>query len=163
MTNHREDVSHVEKISCQLNCQTQCVDFLRSMVAVMAERTGMDPCHTNRIALAVDEVFANIAEHGYGGEPGPIECETHIRCNGNGLRELVFDFRDFATSGWVYEECHVPQSDLNMDCISPGGLGLRLIAEVADSFKQEILPDGNRWHLVFSLDKGVQSGTAARI
>jgi len=141
-----------EKIVCQLNCESKCVDVLRSMVAVMTKRAGMDARHSNRVALAVDEVFANIAEHGYGGAPGRIECETHIRTTADGERELIFELRDFATSGWVYHE-NLPAEVGNIDDISPGGLGLHLVVEVADCFEQQLLPDGNRWHLVFALGK----------
>jgi len=148
----------VEKLSCQLNCHSKCVDFLRSMVAVMAERAGLDPCHTNRVALAVDELFANIAEHGYGGEPGKIECEAHIQSHESGEGVLVFDFRDYTDSGWVYHSCE-EDSDACHTEIMPGGLGLKLINAVADRFEQKVLADGNQWHLVFSLVRGEKSGT----
>ena len=153
-----EPEGNIEKLSCQLNCHSKCVDFLRSMVAVMANRAGLDACHANRVALAVDELFANIAEHGYGGEPGKIECEAHVQCCESGEGELVFDFRDYADSGWVYHRCEAG-ADVCEGDITPGGLGLKLIHAVADRFEQQILADGNRWHLVFSLAQGEKSGT----
>jgi anti-sigma regulatory factor (Ser/Thr protein kinase) len=155
-----ESEKEVEKLACQLNCHSKCVDFLRSMVAVMAERAGLDPCHANRVALAVDELFANIAEHGYGGEPGKIECEAHIRSPESGDGALVFNFRDYADSGWVYHSCEEDSDACDAE-ITPGGLGLKLINAVADRFEQEILADGNQWHLVFSLVQGERRGTEA--
>jgi len=149
-----------EKLSCQLNCHSRCVDFLRSMVAVMADRAGMDACHANRVALAVDELFANIAEHGYAGEPGKIECDAHIQCGDQGDRALIFVFRDYASSGWIYHRCEADW-DVCSATITPGGLGLKLIDAVADRFEQQLLEDGNCWHLVFAVQKGEEGGTEA--
>ncbi|MDX8407821.1 MAG: ATP-binding protein, partial [Mariprofundaceae bacterium] len=61
-------------------------------------------------------------------------------------------FRDYVTSDWRYQGC---ESGACSDAgeLTPGGLGLRLIEEVADRFEQKKLADGNRWCLVFCLGK----------
>ncbi len=153
MNDIREEVDgQVERLSCQLNCESKCVDFLRSMVGVMAERVGMDACHSNRVALAVDELFANIAEHGYAGKPGRIEFEARINGARGGAQELVFNFRDYVKSDWTHHGCESDSGECAGE-LSPGGLGLRLIEEVADCFEQSKLADGNSWHLVFCVGK----------
>ncbi len=141
--------SQVETLTCELNCESKCIDFLRSVVVIMTKRMGMNPCHSNRVALAVDELFANIAEHGYAGRPGRIEFETRIDAHGSKGKELVFNFRDYTHSDWTYQECETHASGCEPRAITPGGLGLKLIREVADCFEQQKLADGNRWHLTF--------------
>ena len=86
---------HVGKLCLQLNCNSDCVHILRSIVAVMTVRAGMDELQSNRVAIAVDELFANIAAHAYGGKPGRVEFETQIIRRDDKTRELVFDFRDY--------------------------------------------------------------------
>ncbi len=142
--------SHAGKISCQLNCENRCIDVLRSMVAEMSRKAGLDACHSNRVELAVDELFANIAQHGYGGSPGHIEFEADIRTYPDGRRMLVFELRDFVVSDWNYVRAQ--PAACAPEKIRPGGLGLRLIEAVVDRFEQRKLGDGNRWRLVFFLN-----------
>ena len=141
--------SHTGKLCLQLNCNSDCVHILRSIVAVMAARAGMNKLKSNRVAIAVDEVFANIAAHAYQGNPGRVEFETEIvHCDGKN-KELVFYFRDYASVCWAGNlEC-ITAGVPDVETLRPGGLGLKLICSVADSCAHEILDDGNRWKLGF--------------
>lgn len=143
--------SHVGKLCLQLNCNSDCVHVLRSMVAVMTVRAGMDELKSNRVAIAVDELFANIAAHAYGGKPGRVEFETQIFRRDDKTRELVFDFRDYASVCWSGNLEGITAEVPDVDTLCFGGLGLKLICSVADNCKHEALDDGNRWHLGFVL------------
>lgn len=90
------DGSQIGKMQCQLNSYYDAEYVLRSMVYVITQRAGMDEKMSNRIALAVDELYANIAKHGYGEKPGRIEFDTRIHCESDGTRSIYFNFRDYA-------------------------------------------------------------------
>jgi len=145
--------SHVGKLCLQLNCNSDCIHVLRSMVAVMSARAGMDELQSNRVAIAVDELFANIANHAYNGKPGRIEFVTSIETREHGNQALVFDFRDYASIGWGGSITDIISQSLDTDELCPGGLGLRLICSVADRCEHEVLEDGNQWRLIFNIHK----------
>jgi len=142
----------VGKLRLQLNCNSDCIYVLRSMVEVMTARAGMDCRQSNRVSIAVDELFANISTHAYGGKAGRVELETCIEVGEQGEQELVFDFRDYASVGWsgCIEEAAAGMTDIDNLC--PGGLGLKLICSVSDRCEHEILSDGNHWRLIFKLN-----------
>jgi anti-sigma regulatory factor (Ser/Thr protein kinase) len=141
--------SHTGKLCLQLNCNSDCVHVLRSIVAVMTARAGMDELQSNRVAIAVDEVFANIAAHAYGGSPGRVEFETDIVYRDDKNKELVFYFRDYASVCWAGSLEGIKAEVPDVETLCPGGLGLKLICSVADYCAHEILDDGNRWKLGF--------------
>jgi len=145
--------SHVGKLCLQLNCNSDCIHVLRSMVAVMSARAGMDELQSNRVAIAVDELFANIAAHAYHGKPGRVEFVTCIETREHGKQELVFDFRDYAAVGWNGNITEIVSHALDTEHLCPGGLGLRLICSVADRCEHEVLDDGNQWRLIFSTNE----------
>lgn len=145
--------SHVGRLCLQMNCNSDCIHVLRSMVAVMTARAGMAELQSNRVAIAVDELFANIATHAYQGKAGRVEFETSIDDGEDGCPELVFNFRDYASFGWsgnIEEITETGASD--GEKLSPGGLGLKLICSVADRCEHDICEDGNRWRLIFHID-----------
>jgi anti-sigma regulatory factor (Ser/Thr protein kinase) len=119
------------------------------MVAVMTARAGLEELQSNRVAIAVDEVFANIAAHAYGGKPGRVEFETQIFRRDDKSRELVFYFRDYASVCWTGSLEGITAEVPDAETVQPGGLGLKLICSVADYCEHEILDDGNRWKLGF--------------
>jgi len=142
------DDDHIGRLCLQLNCHSDCVQVLRSIVMVMCARAEMCSLQTNRVALAVDELFANIAEHAYGGKPGKVAFECRL-INSDQQPELCFEFRDYASHGWQGSVADLPATLAVDSEICPGGLGLSLIQAVADSCKHEVLDDGNVWTLSF--------------
>ena len=154
--------SHVGKLCLQLNCNSDCIHVLRSMVAVMTARAGMDELQSNRVAIAVDELFANISTHAYLGKPGKVEFVTRIDGDRPDGRILIFDFRDYASIGWDGDPAKVAARNLRMDELCPGGLGLRLICSVADGCEHQILEDGNQWRLTFNIDQNKGSKGESR-
>jgi len=143
--------SDVGKLSLQLNCNSDCIYVLRSIVEVMTARAGLNGRHSNRVSIAVDELFANISAHAYGGKAGRVEIDA---CIDMSEQVLVFDFRDYAALGWLgnIEETAARVTDVEHLC--PGGLGLKLICSVSDRCEHEVLGDGNHWRLVFKLNDG---------
>ncbi len=143
------DKSQIGKLKFELVCQRDCVHVLHSMVEVIALRAGLTDMETNRVALAVDELFANIIDHGYGDTPGRVQFESKIHVNDDCMQELHFMFRDYAPvadiTGWACghdEECSAAN-------ISPGGLGVQLIHSIMDVVEHVALADGNQWTLIY--------------
>lgn len=136
------------EISCTLNSASGEISMLMSMVHVMATRAGLSDKMCNRMVLAVDELFANIAEHGYHGRIGEVEMCARIHDGA-----LVFELRDHAEP--FAEACVLcaspPHRDARAD-ITPGGLGLHLMHAVMDNIEHEALADGNRWRMMKYLD-----------
>jgi len=140
-------------IFLQLNCSSDCVHVLRAIVAVMTARVRMDALRSNRVAIAVDELFANIVNHAYAGKPGRIEFESSIESRADGI-VLLFNFRDYASLGWsgCLEEIAAAHTTPEEPC--PGGLGMKLICSVADRCEHDVLDDGNHWRLLFNCHAG---------
>ncbi|HXH64180.1 MAG TPA: ATP-binding protein [Mariprofundaceae bacterium] len=135
------------RISCNIDACSDCVHVLQSMAELMAVRAGMDPVRANRVAVAVDELFANIMRHGYAGERGRVEMEAVLGRGADGRRRLSFFFRDYAPGIGDPGRLEV-KSRGEDELVKPGGLGLCLIHAVMDEVHHQALADGNRWHLV---------------
>ena len=136
------------RISCNVDACSDCVHVLQSVAELMAIRAGMEPVRANRLALAVDELFANIMRHGYAGGLGRVEMEATLDLNADGRRRLVFTFRDYAP---CIENMDWLDTRPRGEQIQPGGLGLCLIHAVMDEVHHEALEDGNRWRLAVYL------------
>ncbi len=128
------------QLSCTLNSACDCVHVLSSMVEVMSRRAGLGDKETNRVVLAVDELFANIGQHGYHGKEGPVEMKAEY--DGGSLR---FEFRDYALPLMDADTLRGQAADASQ--IRPGGLGLHLIYAIMDEVRHQALDDGNRWSL----------------
>lgn len=130
-------------LACTLNSGCDCIQVLASTVEVISRRAGLSDRDVNRVVLAVDELFANIGRHGYGGREGRVE----LRAERDGT-ELRFTLRDYAPplTGMAGLGADAPAEDDEYP--RPGGLGLRLIRAIMDEVRHERLADGNRWVLV---------------
>jgi anti-sigma regulatory factor (Ser/Thr protein kinase) len=134
-------------LSCKLNSACDCVHVLSSMVEVMGHRVGLSDKQTNRMILAVDELFANIAQHGYKGREGTVEMAASRQGD-----VLSFELRDYAAPLLENEMLDWPIPDGEKE-LKPGGLGMHLMRSVMDKIEHETLADGNRWRLIKYLDK----------
>jgi len=116
------------------------------MVEVMSRRAGLDDKETNRVILAVDELFANIGQHGYHGKEGSIEMKAEY--DGD---SLLFEFRDYAPP--LMNEDTLQGQAMDASQIRPGGLGLHLIYAIMDEVRHRRLDDGNLWSLTKYLQR----------
>jgi len=130
------------QLSCTLNSSCGCVNMLCSMVNVMGHRAALSDKQSNRMMLAVDELFANIAKHGYHGQEGQVDMRAVCEDG-----KLSFELRDYAEP--IADASALCSCSPNVDSEpSPGGLGLQLMCAVMDKIEHEPLADGNRWHLI---------------
>jgi len=141
------DGSQIGKMQCQLNSYYDAEYVLRSIVYVITTRAGMDDKHSNRVALAVDELYANIAKHGYDGKPGRGEFDARIHKEADGQAYLYFTFRDYADHA-AHEKLKALINDPGEKPLTPGGRGLMMISAVMDRLEHRALAVGNYWCLV---------------
>jgi anti-sigma regulatory factor (Ser/Thr protein kinase) len=141
--------SQIGKLMFQLNTKPDCVHILRSMVEVMAMRAELEALESNRVMLAVDELFANITEHGYGGKPGRVEFEAKLHMNNERQKELHFMFRDYAPAVSMDDMNCNQDNPCKASDVMPGGLGVSLIHSIMDVVQHKALSDGNRWLLIY--------------
>ena len=146
-----EDLEHsqIGKLMFQLNTKKDCVHILRSMVEVMAMRAHLGELESNRVTLAVDELFANIAQHGYGDKPGRVEFEAKLHINQHRQKELHFEFRDYAPVMHKERFNCGEEKPCSASDVLPGGLGISLMHSIMDVVQHEALPDGNYWLLIY--------------
>ena len=132
------------RIVCSVDTGSDCVNVLQAIAELMAVRAGMPALRANRVALAVDELFANIMRHGYAGGPGRVEMEATLGPGADGRRCLCFGFRDYAPR---IEDAGSLMVRAAGDDVRPGGLGLCLIHAVMDQVHHQAAEDGNHWRL----------------
>jgi serine/threonine-protein kinase RsbW len=106
------------------------------------------------VQLCMEEALANVVLHGYRSEPGhPIVIRSWVSDG-----SLYFAIEDKAPS--FAPSAPVPANDevsANLESITPGGNGIRLLRRFAGSLVYESLTDGNRLTLGFAVpnSKGV--------
>jgi anti-sigma regulatory factor (Ser/Thr protein kinase) len=109
------------------------VATVRHVVTALAQRTGMPPSLVDDVRLAVTEACTNVVRHAYRGSEGPIEVAVD---SSGGRLTLVVSDRGVGMSP-------------NPDGGGPG-LGLTMIAALADSLSIEQSPDrGSRLRMCF--------------
>jgi anti-sigma regulatory factor (Ser/Thr protein kinase) len=109
---------------------------IRRFVEESAQRLSVDVRTSYALAHAVDECVTNIIEHGYNGQPGPIEIKIE-RMN----ETLLIELRDQAPP---FDPTGVPPPDLTQpfEKREPGGLGVYLARQMVDEMRHRALPGG---------------------
>jgi anti-sigma regulatory factor (Ser/Thr protein kinase) len=109
-----------------LDAVSDCTEFVKAQ----ARATGFAEARAVEIELVVEEVVDNICRYGYGERAGAVElrCERIERIEDS---ELVLEFID---RGAPFDILSQPPANLTapLELRPLGGLGLRLIAELAD-------------------------------
>jgi anti-sigma regulatory factor (Ser/Thr protein kinase) len=90
------------------------------------ESRGLNPEHAYTVELLIEELFTNMLKHGKGGGP-----EVSVRLGGE-REELVLTLRDFDVEPFDATAAPVPAG-----AVTEGGLGLRLVRGISDSFRYE--------------------------
>ncbi len=111
------------------------LEHVRSFVAEEAALYGLSSREIYAVQLAVDEAFANIIEHAYGGESQEkIECTCQITPEG-----LVITLRD---CGKQFNPSEIPDPNLEADLQEReiGGLGLYFIRQLMDEVSFTFIP-----------------------
>ncbi|MEO5813474.1 MAG: ATP-binding protein [Rhodanobacter sp.] len=123
-----------------------CMHDLTELTAVVeqvCQRAGADVDELFSVRLAVEEVFTNIVQYGYGGGIGPINVD--IDAQPERLRITLADAAPPFDPGTVV----VPSLDAPLDQRGEGGWGWHFVREVMDQVEwAEGTEGGNRFTLV---------------
>lgn len=113
------------------------VALVRQALSGLAEALGLDPAEFDDVNTAVAEACNNVVLHAYGGGPGPLEVEMHLRPPG--LRVVVSD----RGSGM---RPRMPASEP-----ADGGIGLPMIQALAHSVElRDLGGKGTEVHMEFA-------------
>jgi serine/threonine-protein kinase RsbW len=128
----------------------ESLDAVVGFVRLLSRMAGLSQERTFRLRLAVEELFANIVMHGYGGgDPdGVLELTGGVDDGRLWLR-----LTDSAPS---FDPTGVPDpTDLQrpLDERRPGGLGLLLARSVVDEIRYEYCGGRNRTVVVVNRDE----------
>lgn len=130
-----------------------CREGLLSLIAMAdeaCEGVCLDEIQRNRLMLVLDELFANIHEHGYQNQGGDIECSARWLPKKQGENCcLEITLRDFARVIDDVAHCRGVDPATLKDNPVAGGLGMSLIYAATESFEHTALADGNQWRIVF--------------
>jgi len=109
---------------------------IRRFVEITAMALGASQDATDDLVQAVDELAANIIQHGYRGSPGFIEIEMKPEQDA-----LVICLRDQAQ---LFDPTLVPPPDLALplEKRALGGLGIHIARQCADSMTYRITAEG---------------------
>lgn len=127
------------------------LSVLQKLAKDSCKNVCLDKIQRNRIALALDEVFANIHAHGYGDLGGEIDCSARWLDSQKDECKLEICLRDYAPTIDM-KQCQGVCSDTLNDYPVAGGLGMYLIEATTEIFEHKPLADGNHWRLVFKLE-----------
>lgn len=133
---------------------------LRHFIDAACAGAGADAETVFAIRLAVEEVFANIYEHGYATHEGPVDIS--VRCDAGRISVCMTD------QAPPFDPADAPAPDLDSDWErrNPGGLGLHLARQLMDEVKyRRGAPCGNVFTLVKKFaghpDRPLPKGTRA--
>ncbi|MDR3013638.1 MAG: ATP-binding protein [Chitinispirillales bacterium] len=110
------------------DAKTENLDAVLDFVAKKLENVDCTIEERHQIAIAVEEIFVNIAYYAYRPETGGVT----VRVVAGGGGELVIEFED---SGKPYNplEAKTPDITLGVDEREVGGLGVFMVKKLMDS------------------------------
>jgi len=141
------------RIRATLPLYPQGLAVLRQLAESVCVYAGLSKVCTHRIAVALDELYVNIHEHGYLGEAGEVECVYRYIDKGGLPYQVEIELRDYAPSIDDITCCTGICPETLKDNPIPGGLGMHLIEKISKEFEHTPLADGNRWRLLFQIEK----------
>jgi len=138
-------------IHVHLNGCKEGLMALRDLAEKMGSYACLDKIRLNRMVLAMDELFANIHEHGYRFQGGRVECFGRCVEKSKRLYQLEITMRDYAPVIKGIDCCVGTCPETLKDNPTAGGLGMGLIKATTERFEHMPLADGNQWLLVFDV------------
>ncbi|MDQ6977511.1 MAG: ATP-binding protein [Ghiorsea sp.] len=142
----RKSNFHLHLSGCKEGLQA-----LQHLADQACEGVCLNAIQINRIALALDELFANIHAHGYANQGGDIDCSAKWTGQEGKPCLLEIKLRDYAPAIQDITTCKGIDPETLKDHPVAGGLGLHLIYAITESFEHTPLEDGNQWCLLFNL------------
>ena len=145
-----EPLMLMDKLQDRLDLDSRLTELSRVQpwIEALAELHGLGEDTRFAIQLCMEEALANVVMHGYGNEPGhPIVIQSWVSDGA-----LFFAIEDKAPPFAPSEpdsQNNVAKPDL--ESMTPGGNGIRLMRRFAGSLTYERISDGNRMTMSFPL------------
>lgn len=117
------------------------VDF----VAAFCTRHGIADGDALRLTLMVEELFTNTVAHGHGGD---CDAPVHVEL-GVAETHLALHYQDSAPpfDPRRHADAAAPALDAEVDARGVGGLGVHLVAKLAQSLDYDFVDGANRLRL----------------
>lgn len=140
--------SHTMRTRLELTSALGDLGRVAPWVGELAAAYGFSEDLRFAMELCLEEALSNIVRHGYAGEAGHALTVDFVRVEGTAL----FVVEDSAPAFEPLQPKEAASADLNT--MTPGGQGLRLLFRFASSVKYERLESGNRLTLGFGTRAG---------
>ena len=109
---------------------------ISEFVAAFLQRRGIDASHAFEVDLVIEELFTNMVKYA---RKGTRDIEVGLD---GGRPMLTITLRDFDVEAFDVTRIAAPDLSLPASERRPGGLGIHLVRQIADSFQYEH-KDGN--------------------
>ena len=127
--------SKKKKYTLQIPARTENLEYIRSFVANIAQKSGFCEDDIYKIELAVDEACSNVIKHAYkNGKKNGIDIE--IAVDGKKLTIVITDHG----VGFDLNKILKKDMDKYIAEMKPGGLGIHLIRTLMDEVAFESVP-----------------------
>lgn len=128
--------THLPSFRIEIGAELAALAPARTFVRESAASLGAARPVIDDLVQAVDEWVTNVIVHGYAGRPGSIEIE--LIPDG---RDVLAVVRDRCPT---FDPANAPPFDprVPLEQRRPGGMGIHLMHELADSIEHRALPDG---------------------
>jgi len=113
-----------------------------SWLAAAAVEAGLDPLHSHRVQLVVEELFANTLMHGFAGEDDSL-IRLALITGAHGIRLIYSD------AAPPFDPTRAPGREYDIE--RPGGFGLNVIRSVASALAYAYRDGRNEIVLDFNL------------
>jgi serine/threonine-protein kinase RsbW len=136
--------NHEQMLAARIANLGVATDFVEAWCATHGVARG----DTLRLTLLIEELFTNTVEHGHGGD-----CDAPVRLALSLLpQQLILQYEDRSPH---FDPVHYlatapPEPMDEPDARPPGGWGLRMVQQMAQSLEHEAVEGGNRLRIVMS-------------
>ena len=114
-----------------VDATVQNIDPVTEFICTELKTCGCGDRALLQIAVAIDEIFGNIAHYAYAGEKGCVDVQVDVQ---NGLAEITFTDEGVPFDPLKSED---PDVTLNVEDRDIGGLGIFLVKKTMDSLEYE--------------------------
>jgi len=139
----RRRTSKYKGMDLTINTDINYLGFIRTAIAGLCEKEGMDPVTTNDVALAIEEILLNLIEHGNDFDPWQIlKLKMEFQ-----KRQVKIQIRDF---GDPYDVTKRRDLSLKSSIVKglKRGVGTFLVNQLMDQIKYETKPGFNQLTMV---------------
>ncbi len=119
-------------VNVRVNANTKELETLSLVLEDIAGKSNLPYDGTMMLNLALEEAFVNICLYAYPNSEGEVEVSIQVQ-NENESTSVKITLTDFGVPFNPTEFDDNARSENNLKNLIPGGLGIRLIKQIADN------------------------------